>query len=234
MSVQSWSGLGLYFLPDVCFFEFVPESEWTRWRDDNSYIPQTVLLDEVKTGERYEVVITNFYGGPFLRYRMHDLVRFISERDEEAGINLPSMAFVGRDNDLIDLAGFTGLIDEKLVWKAIANAGLPTDDWAIRKELLGLHAGLHLYIEQQNGLDASQVAQQVHQELSTLNPFYGDVEDFLGIRPLQVTLLRPGAFQRYFQQKQADGADLAHLKPPHMNAPDAVITNLLRASEAKT
>ena len=233
MSVQAWSGHGLYFLPDVCFYEFVPESEWIRWRDDNRYIPRTVLLNEVRAGERYEVVITNFYGGPFLRYRMHDLVRFVSLRDEEAGIELPSMVFAGRDNDLIDLAGFTGLIDEKLVWKAIANTGLMSEDWAIRKELFGLHAGLHLYIELREESGEREVAKRVHKELAELNPFYGDVEDFLGIRPLEVTLLSPGTFQRYMMGRQAAGADLAHLKPPHMNAPDAVIADLLKASNGK-
>jgi hypothetical protein len=233
MAVQAWSGQGLYFLPDVCFYEFVPESEWTRWRDDNKYIPQTVLLDEVRAGERYEIVITNFYGGALLRYRMHDLVRFVSLRDEEAGIELPSMVFAGRDNDLIDLAGFTGLIDEKLVWRAIANADLSIEEWAIRKELFGLHAGLHLYIELKEQSTEHEVAKRVHNELAKLNPFYGDVEEFLGIRPLEVTLLRPGTFQRYMMEQQAAGVDLAHQKPPHMNAPDAVIASLLRVSNGR-
>jgi hypothetical protein len=74
----------------------------------------------------------------------------------------------------------------------------------------------------------------VHEELQSLNPFYGDLVEFLGIRPLHVTLLRPGTFTHYMGERQAAGADLAHLKPPHMNAPDAVVTNLLRSSEAMT
>ena len=52
------------------------------------------------------------------------------------------------------------------------------------------------------------------------------------MRPLRVTLLSPGTFLRYVQERKAAGADLAHLKPPHMNAPDAVIADLLRVSEA--
>jgi hypothetical protein len=234
MAVQAWSGEGMYFLPDACFLEFVPEEEWSRWRKDPDHIPQTVLLDEVKVGERYEIVITNFHGGPFLRYRLHDLVRFVSLRDDVLGIDLPGMVFAGRDADLIDLAGFSGLIDEKLIWQAIVNAHVPHVDWAIRKELLGLHAGLHLYIEVTNGLDPNQVAQKVHEELLLLNPFYGDLVKFLGVRPLHVTLLRPGTFTHYMNERQAAGADLAHLKPPHMNAPDAVVANLLRSSEAMT
>ncbi len=234
MSTHAWNRRGLYFLPDVCFYEFIPEGEWARARADKTYIPQTVLLDEVKVGPRYEVVITNFYAGPFLRYRLHDLVRFISLRDDETGIELPSMVFSGRDADLIDLASFTGLIDEKLVWQAIANTGIAYEEWAIRKELLGKHAGLHLYIELKEDLPAEEVSRRVHEELKALNPFYADLESFIEVCPLQVTLLSPGTFLRYMQEQQAAGADLAHLKPPHMNAPDAVMADLLHLSEAMT
>jgi hypothetical protein len=229
MAVQTWSGEGLYFLPDACFYEFVPEADWAAGREDPSHIPRTVLLDEVQVGDRYEVVITSFHGGSFLRYRLHDLVRFVSLRDEEAGIDLPSITFAGRDKDLIDLAGFTGLIDEKFFWQAIANTGIAYEEWAVRKELLGLHAGLHLYIEPKEELSAEEVAESVHQALASLNPFYEDLVSFLGVRPLHVTLLPPGTFMRYMAAQHAAGADLAHLKPPHMNAPDDVIKRLLHA-----
>jgi hypothetical protein len=228
MAVQTWSGEGLYFLPDACFYEFVPEADWSAGREDPSYIPRTVLLDEVRVGERYEVIITSFHGGAFLRYRLHDLVRFVSLRDEEAGIDLPSIIFAGRDKDLIDLAGLTGLIDERFFWKAIANTGIAYEEWALRKELLGLHAGLHLYIELKEDLSAEEVAEAVHQTLASLSPFYKDLVSLLEVRPLHVTLLPPGTFMRYMAAQHAAGADLAHLKPPHMNASDDVIDRLLR------
>ncbi len=234
MAVQTWSGEGLYFLPDACFYEFVPEEDWAIGREDPSYIPRTVLLDQVEVGDRYEVVITSFHGGSFLRYRLHDLVRFVSLQDEQAGFDLPSIVFAGRDNDLIDLAGFTGLIDEKLFWQAIAHTGISYEEWAVRKELLGLHAGLHLYIELKEDLSAEEVAEAVHQALAGLNPFYEDLVRFLGVRPLHVTLLPPGTFMRYMTAQVAAGADMAHLKPLHMNAPDDVIEKLLRASEELT
>ncbi len=230
MATQAWTRKGLYFLPDAGFYEFIPEEEWARSKQDPTYIPRTILLDEVKTGERYEIVVTNFHGGPFLRYRLYDLVRFVSLRDDEAGIALPSMVFEGRTNDLIDLAGFTGLIDEKLVWQALENAGITYEDWLVRKEVLADHTALHLYIELKDGRSADMVAQQVHHEMQRLNPFYADIEKLLEYVPLQVTALSPGTFARYMAAQQAAGADLAHLKPPHMNAPDHIIAELLRYS----
>lgn len=233
MATQAWNREGLYFLPDACFFEFIPEEEWARSRSDADYTPQTVLIDEVEAGERYEMVITNFYGGPFLRYRLYDLVRVVSLSDEETGIRLPSIAFVGRDADFIDLAGFTGLIDEKLVWQAIENASVRYVEWTIRKELTNAHPTLHLYIELATNMSEGEVAQRVHEELKLLNPFYADLERLIEVRPLHATLLLPGTFQRFMQERQAAGADLAHLKPPHMNASDAVIADLRRLSVAQ-
>jgi len=48
----------------------------------------------------------------------------------------------------------------------------------------------------------------------------------LGLKPLEVTLLPQGAFSSYIAQRQAEGADLGHLKPPHINPSDEVLSLL--------
>ena len=68
------------FFPDAVFLEFIPEDEWARSRREPDYSPKTVLLSEVEIKKRYEVVITNFYGKPLLRYRSHDLVEFCAAK----------------------------------------------------------------------------------------------------------------------------------------------------------
>jgi len=230
-AVQAWDKRGLFFFHDIVFWEFIPEEEWSRNRQEPSYQPSTVLLNEVEPGQRYEVVITSFDGGPFLRYRMHDLVRFLSRRDEEADIDLPPMVFAGRSDGLIDLAGFTGLMDEPLVWKAIHDTGIAYADWTIRKEVAEEGAFLHLYVESNEDAPAEVIQKLVHENLKALNGFYADLEAMLEVQPLEVTLLPQGTFQAYFLERQAAGADLAHLKPPHMNPPDEIISDLLRLSK---
>ena len=79
--------------------------------------------------------------------------------------------------------------------------------------------------------EAWEVARRVHDELKDLSPFYADLERLIEVYPLRATLLLPGTFHRLTQERQAAGADLAHLKPPHMNASDTVIADLLRLSE---
>ena len=54
-----------------------------------------------------------------------------------------------------------------------------------------------------------------------------DLADMINFR-IEATILPSGAFANYTAQRQAEGADLAHLKPPHINPSDKVLT-LLRA-----
>jgi hypothetical protein len=223
MATNAWTHRNLYFLPDTCFYEFISEEEWSKARNDPKYLPSTVLLNEVKAGTRYEMVITNFFGGPFLRYRLYDLVKCVSLSDEKTGIRLPAVVVEGRDSDLIDLAGFTGLIDETLMWRAIEDAGFGYEDWLVRKEMLDRgDPGLHLYIELKETAKDQQVIELVHQQLMRQNRFYGDLTSMLGYTPLRVTQLAEGTFTRYTQMQRAAGADLSHYKPRHMNASDEV------------
>lgn len=231
IATQTWTKKGMAFFPDAAFLEFIPEEEWAKWRQDPSYRPNTVLMDEVEPNRRYEVVITNFYGKPLLRYRMHDVIRFVSLQDEETGVNLPQMVFVGRAGDFIDLAGFTGLMDEKMVWQAIINTSIPFEEWCMRKESAAGRPFLHLYIELKDGEAAHFIRERVHENLKALNPFYADYEAMIDPNPLAVTVLPQGTFQAFMMAKQAAGADLAHLKPPHMNARQEDIELLLLSAK---
>ena len=48
---------------------------------------------------------------------------------------------------------------------------------------------------------------------------------------LKVTILPHGTFRRYIDKKQNEGADLAHLKPPHINPSQKQLSSLLSAHE---
>ncbi len=233
MATQVWTKEAMTFFPDAAFYEFIPEQEWARCREDPDYQPQTVLIDQLEQNQRYEVVITNFYGKPLIRYRMHDLIEIKHLVDPVTRIKLPQMVFVGRSEDFIDLAGFTGLIDEKLIWKAILKTGIQYEEWTIRKEIQNGHPILHLYIELLEPVDRENLRIRVHESLKALNPSYKDYETMIGKKSLEVTILSRGTFGAYYRGQQAAGADLAHLKPPHMNARDGMIEKLLAFSMEK-
>jgi hypothetical protein len=226
IAIQSWARRGMTFIPHSNFFEFIPENEWLKSKNDIFYEPRTLLLGDVRPGERYELVVTSFYGMPFVRYRLGHLVRITSLEDAEAGISLPQMAFEARADDLIDIAGFTR-VSEKTVMQAIANSGTDYEDWMIRKEIKYGKPKLHLYIELTNGYRGTDLAPVVHDELMKTDPGYRDLATFMETQPLEVTLLPRGTFKRYYNERQANGAELVQRRPPRMNASDDVIEELL-------
>jgi phenylacetate-coenzyme A ligase PaaK-like adenylate-forming protein len=183
-------------------------------------------MDELKPGN-YELVITSFHGGPFVRYRLGHLVKITALRNEKLNIDIPQMTFLTRVDDQIDIAGFTRL-SEKAIWQAIENTGLSYEGWTARKETNGVPA-LHLYIELKDNGNATlqQITGRIHEELKKLDKPYAELESFTGLRPLVVTQLPVNTFHLYKQRQQESGADITQLKPPHINPPDETIDFLV-------
>jgi len=230
IAVNSWNKKWLTLIPDMAFWEFIPLAERTKGEKDKRYRPGTVLTGELEPGQSYEVVLTQFYGMPLLRYRIGDLVTVVDLKDEEAGINLPQIVFKSPVGGLIDLAGLVKL-DEKTVWQAIANSEIKYEEWAVRKEYDQNRTYLRLFMELKEHREPSEIAEMIDQQLQAIDVDYRDVGVQLALQPIRVTLLSPGTFQRYYEEKQKEGADLAHLKPPHMNASNAIIERLLSLSQ---
>jgi hypothetical protein len=236
IATQTWDCDGMTFIPNLNFLEFIPEKEHFKWQLDHSYKPKTVLLDEVKAGENYEVVITNFHGGALVRYRPGDMVRITSLRNDKLGIDIPQMVFERRADDLLDF--IVVRLTEKTIWQAIENTSIAYEDWTAYKE-----AGqpiLNLFIELKDGYQDNEedIAAAVYEQVTkpdndefTLSAVHDDAMDMVGFS-VKVNLLPPGAFANYTAQRQAEGADLAHLKPPHINPSDKVLSLLLARPEA--
>ncbi|GAJ09567.1 unnamed protein product [marine sediment metagenome] len=77
------------------------------------------------------------------------------------------------------------------------------------------------------------MARAVHEQIMksdndtyTTSQVHEDLADMVNFG-VEVTLLPRGAFANYTYQRQLEGADLAHLKPPHINPSEKVISLLL-------
>ena len=87
----------MIFIPYRNFYEFIPKNkEIDKEAVDNSYRPATVLMSELKENQIYELVVTNFHGGPFWRYRIGDYLKVISLKDIESGLKLPQFVLCPR------------------------------------------------------------------------------------------------------------------------------------------
>lgn len=231
IATQLWDFGSLIFIPHCNFVEFIPEEDSIKSRKDPNHKPRTLLLNEVKPQQIYELVITNFHGGAFLRYRPDDLIKIVSLRNEKLGIDIPQIVFYSRASDVIDLASFARLT-EKAVWQAIENSGIKYTDWAVRKEFEAQHPVLHLYLElKDEERGKKEIVDAIHQSLKKIDSDYNDMEKMLQLKPLRLTALSPGTFQRYILKQQKEGADLGQLKPRHMNPSDKAISDLLELSK---
>jgi hypothetical protein len=223
IATQTWDYDGMTFIPNMNFLEFIPEAEYEKWKENRSYIPRTVLLDEVQPNSKYELVITNFHGAPLTRYRTGDVVKITTLRNKKLNIELPQMEFEGRIDDVIDIGGFVRLT-EKVIWQAVSNTAIPYVDWVGRKEQKADKSFLHVYLELKGDIRLAEetVARAIYTELKKMDEefLYGNVETVLNTMPVKVTFLPKGAFENHINLRRSQGADLAHLKPRHINPSD--------------
>jgi len=231
VAMQGWNRKGMVFSPDIVFLEFIPLDEHLKNKADPLYKPNTLLYNELIPGI-YEFVLTNFHGGALTRYRIGDLFEVIALEDKEIGSTLPQMRFYSRADDVIDLGGLVRLA-EKDIWKAIEATGVKYQDWSARKEVNSKTPILHVYIEPKPNqtISTEDYSKALAHELSNLSADFRSIDEILRQNPIKISLIKPGSFDAYMKSKQEEGADLAHIKPPHMQPSDQVMKRLLDFEE---
>ena len=234
-ATQAWDYDGMTFVPNLNFLEFVPEDEMVKLEMDRTYIPRTLLLDEVKAGENYEIVLTNFHGGAMVRYRPGDMVRITSLRNNKLGIDIPQMTFERRVDGLLDFVVIR--LSEKIIWQAVESLGIPYEDWTAYK--IPGEPTLKLYIEFKDAVhtDKAEIKQAIIQAIiHSDNDDYSrsiahdELEDMIEF-DVDIDILPTGTFARYTAYRQSGGSDLAHLKPPHIQPSEEVLTLLVAKPE---
>ena len=200
---ETWSREGVYFFPDACFYEFIPEDEMNRNMEDPEYQPRTVLWDEVVPGGIYEIVLTVFKGGAFARYRVGDVFRCTGIGSALENNTIPRFQYIDRVPQIIDIAGFTR-ITEKSINQAVELSRLPIENWTAKKEFSENNRPyLHLYVElQRNNLINTAISTRILQDqlgiyFRYLDQDYEDLKKILGVDPLKITMLKCGTFAAY-------------------------------------
>ena len=219
MGVETWTRDGMYFFPDTCFYEFIPEMEIDKCDEDPSYTPRTCLMNEVISGEKYELVISVLKGGAFMRYRVGDVYRCVGLKNNEDETQIPRFKYIDRVSSIIDIAGFTR-ISENAIKSVIELSGLQIENWFAAKEYTKNNKPLmHLYVElKKDSLANSAVSKEILKEHLTIyfkyvDHDYKDLKFILGMDPLQISILKCGTFDKYYDKT---GKVLRKINPsPH-------------------
>ncbi len=195
VATETWSRNGLTFFPDVNFLEFIPENEMKKEKETPGYMPKTVLFNEIKDGEIYELVITKLRGGAFVRYRIGDIIKCVGLENIEDEIKLPQMKYIDRVSNIIDLSGFTR-ITKQIIGDAIKLAKLDIPFWTACKEYGESRPYINLYVEDRTKQTPEYLKKMINEQMKILDPDYNDVHALLGHEPLKITLLKEGTFDK--------------------------------------
>lgn len=207
IGMEIWTRDGLYFFPDACFYEFIPEDEMNKSLADPEYQPKTYLMDEVVPDEKYELVISVLKGGAFMRYRVGDVYRCVGLESSVENIKIPRFKYVDRIPSIIDIGGFTR-ISENCIRDVIELSGLAIEDWFAVKEYNKENRPLlHLYVEmKRDALDNKAISREILREhlsvyFKYIDNDYKDLKRILGMDPLEITILKCGTFEEYRRKK---------------------------------
>ncbi len=216
LGTETWTRKGMYFFPDTCFYEFIPEKDMLKNLEDETFMPNTYLMNEVIPGEKYEIVISVLKGGAFVRYRVGDIYQCVGLTNHEDRTRIPRFKYIDRIPSIIDIAGFTR-ISENSIREVMELSGLPVENWIAVKEYNRQNRPmLHLYVEmKKQALANAAISKEILREhlsiyFKYVDQDYNYLKRILGMDPLEITILKCGTFSEYEKQK---GRGLKHINP---------------------
>lgn len=232
IGTETWSRDGLVLFPDACFYEFIPEREILKNLDDPDYVPRTYLMDELNPNQLYEMVITVFKGGAFMRYRVGDVYRCLRLKNPKDGLDFPQFEFVDRVPGVIDIGGFTRITQREIV-KVLEMSHLKVEDWCALKEYdENKHAYLQMFVEMDQGEqgapgDAKIIKEHLSVYFRYFDQDYSSLKRLIKVEPLKVDIVPGGSFARF---EERFGHRLRRINPP---AADVVDFRAMCALEGK-
>ena len=203
IGTELYSRDGVIFFPDACYYEFIAEEDLKKQELDPSYELPTYTMDEVVENTNYEIVLSVFKGGAFMRYRVGDMYRCVSTKNSADNVKLPLFKFIDRVKDVIDIAGFTR-ITKNSIDEVIKLSKLDIAKYIATKEVdENNRPYLHMYVEMKtNSYCSDAITSHVLKDHLTayfkyFDSDYADLKKILGIDPLKVTILRMNTLTKY-------------------------------------
>ncbi|MBD2040422.1 GH3 auxin-responsive promoter family protein [Microcoleus sp. FACHB-672] len=190
------------------FFEFIPEDQW-----DEEH-PKTLLATEVKAGQRYRILTTN-YGG-FYRYDIGDVIEVVGFYE-----TTPLIVFrYRRAGQISSTTEKTTEAHATQVMKALQQEfRIPLEDFCITLSDNDFPARYLINIELAAGyqLDNPQAfLQTCDRKLQEVNTHY-EISRKDPIPPPRLRILAPGSFGIVRQRQIEKGIPDSQLKFPHIS-----------------
>lgn len=191
------------------FFEFIPEDQWDVEQ------PKTLLPTDVKVGDRYRILTTNYSG--FYRYDIGDVVEVTGFYEQT-----PLIVFRHRRGGLLSSTSEkTTEFHVTQVMQALQQEfGLPIEDFCVTLSESEIPAHYLVNIElapDQTLSDPQAFLTQFDQKLQAIHTSYGVKRVDKYVPDPRLRILAPGSFAIVRQRQLERGIPDSQLKFPHIS-----------------
>ncbi|MDO5332298.1 MAG: GH3 auxin-responsive promoter family protein, partial [Bacillota bacterium] len=196
--------VGQLMLPDSCYFEFVEDTG-----DEAKEITETLFIDQLEVGKKYEVILTNQSG--FYRYRINDIIKVLGYEGK-----CPVINFVYRRGQLLNINGEKTNMEQmsEAMARLEKDAGVHITEWAVFVNKGKDQFRYAVLIENEEGKDLSGLTDIFEQHLRDVNTSYYYYETVKGlIDPPVIYNQRPGSHKEWIEYKVSTGATREQIKP---------------------
>ena len=196
-------------LPHCIFFEFIPVGDDED--EDPGENPQTLLLDELEVGKKYEIVVTNFSG--LYRYRIEDVVQVTRMYHKT-----PQVELLYRRNLGMNIANektTTEMIDVA-ARHAAEKAGVTYAGYSFYADFSTTPPRYCMVMEPQSEADEptrQTLIDALDEELKEINEKYFKYRRWGMLARPEALLLQSGAYAEYKEMLRGKGTVLNQIKP---------------------
>ncbi len=222
---EDFNSDGTILAIDSGFFEFIPSEEWEKEQ------PKTVLAHEVKQGEYYRIVVTNYSG--LYRYDIGDVVEIVGFYEQA-----PIIVFRHRMGGLLSATSEkTNEFHATQVMQQLQQEfNLPLANYCITlsENEIPPHYLLNIELLPNHPLDnPEKFLAQFDIKMQQANVSYEDKRRNNILPPPRLRILATGSFATVRQRLLQKGIPDSHLKIPHINEDRKFLAGLDIEQEVK-
>lgn len=212
-------------IPDTVYYEFIPEN------DINSKNPKTMCLEEIKEGEKYEILLTNYMG--LYRYRLGDVVRVVGKYN-----NTPTIEFLYRRHQVLNMVSEKTTEDHltSAIKNTINTLNIDMMDYTTLPDNSITPGRYIVYMELKNlfmDKEKYKLEAVLDKELRSANLAYDRARASRKLERLRVILLRPNTFKNIKSTLTKNDISQNQIKIPRVVTGKTELIRILKENSIK-
>lgn len=207
-------------IPDTVFYEFISV------KDENKNFPNTYCLNELKVGEKYEILITNHAG--LYRYKLGDVIKVVGFYN-----NCPEIEFLYRKNQILNMVSEKTTEEHltKSIQNSIKKLNLSLVDYTTFQDNTISPGRYIFYFEFRDTMTRKKILELedvLDLELQKVNLAYGRFRKNNRLAKLKIKLVNKDTFNIIKESLISKGISKNQIKIPRVINNKKEILNILK------